>query len=103
MRTPKMYFSGNDDEHCYPLAYHLSIAKDDGLTEIRLFEAEPETVPGMFWCTAVEDVSEEGNCGRECDFYNPRNLKSGICSYKHKKFYVKGKEVLFLTNNEALK
>ncbi len=94
-RASKFYYRSEFDEMCYTLDYHLSDAKDEGLTEIELFEAIPETVGGMFWCRAVQECTEEGYCGKECEEYEPKNGKSGMCRHKSKTFYGRGQKVAF--------
>ncbi len=87
----KLYFGG-DDELCYPLEYHLMNAKEDGIEELELWEAEPEIFEGMFWCQAVCAVTEEGHCGKGCEDYTPKNGRSGMCIHKGK-FYTIGEKV----------
>jgi len=79
---------------CFDLRSHVEDARREGLTEIRLLEAVPEKVSGMFWCKAVDAVGEDGECGRQCQHYDPRNGKSGICKEKSI-LYTHGKEVVF--------
>lgn len=93
MKT-KSYFRTEDDERCYPLDYHLTDAKDEGLTEIELFESIPIRVDGMFWCKAVDEYGEDGICGRQCEQYEPKNGKSGMCRHKGH-FYEHGNKVMF--------
>lgn len=76
------YFRDEDSERCYPLKTHLEQAKEDGLTEIELFTAIPEKVAGFRWCHAVDDIAESEYCGKCCEFYEPRNKKSGICKHQ---------------------
>lgn len=94
-RASKYYFRTEDDERCYTLEYHLADAKDEGLTEIELFEAVPEKVDGMFWCRAVDECSEEGYCGWQCEEYEPKNGKSGMCKHKCNTFHTHGEKVVF--------
>lgn len=91
----KYYFRTENDERCYTLEYHLLDAKDKGLTEIKLFEAVPEKIDGMFWCRAVNECGEEGYCGSQCAEYEPKNGKSGMCKYKCSTFHNHGKKVVF--------
>lgn len=71
-----------DAEMCFHLDYHMDNARDEGLTEITLYEAVPEKVEGFFWCRAVDEVSEDGYCGKSCEDYEPKNGKSGMCRHK---------------------
>lgn len=94
----KFYFRGEFDEMCFRLHYHLSDAKSEGLTEIELFEAIPEKVGGMFWCRAVLEPTEEGYCGKQCEEYEPKNGKSGMCRHKSNTFYGRGPKEVFKVN-----
>lgn len=94
-RTSKYYFRTEDDERCYTLDYHLANAKDEGLTEIELFEAIPEKVDGVFWCRAADECAEEGYCGKQCEEYEPKNGKSGMCRHKCNTFHTHGEKIVF--------
>lgn len=94
-RACKFYFRTEDDQWCYSLKEHLADAKDEGLTEIELFEAVPENVDGMFLCRAVDEYAEEGYCGKLCEKYAPKNGKSGMCKHKCNKFYAHGEKAVF--------
>lgn len=96
--TPKYYFRFSQDEICYPIEYFSEVAKADGLSQITLYEAVPETVPGFFWCKAYELPCKEGEgtCGRTCQDYAPKNKKWGICSHKCPTFYYNsGEQVVY--------
>ncbi len=91
-RKAKYYFRGDDDELCYPLERHVENAKEDGIEELELWEAEPERFESIFWCKAVLAVTEEGHCGKECEDYTPKNGRSGMCIHKGN-FYTHGEKV----------
>ena len=92
----KLYFRDKDEPIAYHLDYHLGWAKGKGLTEIELYEAESEKAwTGMFFCKAVSEISEDGECGKYCPYYKPRNGKFGICKYRSNTFYSIGKKVKF--------
>jgi hypothetical protein len=90
----KYYFRNEDSEMCYTLDYHIEQAQEDGLTEIELFTAVPEKIDGMIWCKAVDDCGEKGECGKQCEFYEPRNGKSGMCKNQGR-FYEPDKKIKF--------
>lgn len=75
----KLYFN-NDDEYCYPPEYY-----DNG--EIVTL-AIPDKSKDYFYCKAKGEcfttIMDNGlnSCGKECDEYEPKNGKSGICKYK---------------------
>jgi len=80
MRT-KLYFETDDSKLCYPASYF-----DKG-TEV--FEAIPIKPQGVFWCKELSFVGNEG-CGRECEFYTPRNGKSGMCKFRSNTLFEQG-------------
>lgn len=98
-KTPKYYFRTEEDEFCYTLDYHLRNAKEEGLTEIELFEAKPQYIEGFFWCRVINDSGEDGSCGKKCIDYEPKNGKSGICKHKSNTFKTQGKKVMFKVNS----
>jgi len=78
---PKLYFK-DDDENCYGLQYHIDYMKENEIKEMKVFEAKPEHGTGMFFCKEYSEVGEvNGTCGKQCDLYQPRNGKSGICKH----------------------
>jgi hypothetical protein len=95
---PKFYFKTENSEMCYTLDYHLAKAKDEGLTEIELFEAVPIKDNNFFWCRAVDQIAEHGSCGKACFAYQPCNGKSGKCQFKQNTMFEAGKKVKFEIN-----
>jgi hypothetical protein len=93
--NPRLYFSSTDDECCYPLSYHMDVANEGGLTEIELFEAVPEKVDGIFFCREINEMGEDGSCGRICADYAPKNGKSGMCRHRHNRIYWHGNKSKF--------
>lgn len=95
MKT-KLYFRHKDDEHCFNKEFHFEKGKLNGQQTVVLYEAVPEKLDGVFFCRATEVVGEDdGGCGKLCEFYDPRNGKSGMCRHKDKTTYSPGKEVTF--------
>lgn len=92
---PKYYFLTELSEMCYTLDYHLTDAKEQGLTEIELFEAVPENNDKYFWCRAAEEIFEHEACGKSCIAYQPCNGKSGKCRFKQNTMFEHGKKVKF--------
>lgn len=95
MRKPKYYFESEDAEMCYTLEYHLSNARDEKLTTIDLYVAIPDKDPQIFFCKAVDECAEVGYCGKQCDDYEPKNGKSGMCRHKGH-CYTHGEKVTFI-------
>lgn len=82
----KFYFVDYEPEHCYQVDYF-----EDG--EI-VHLAVPDKSKDYFYCRAKGEsfltIMDNGlnSCGKECDEYEPKNGKNGICRYKtycHKK------------------
>lgn len=92
---PKYYFLTENSEMCYTLDYHLADAKEQGLTEIELFEGVPVKDDEYFWCRADEQIFEHEACGKSCIAYQPCNGKSGKCRFKQNTMFEHGKKVKF--------
>jgi len=92
------YFRSKYSALCYPLDYHLANAKDEGLTEIELLKAIPEKVGGFSWCKTLELFLDDGDCGKHCKEYAPKNGKFGMCRHKSRRSYSAGEKVLFKVN-----
>lgn len=84
-----LYFGANE-ELCYPLEYHLSEAAAEGCDRVVLYPAVPTTVQGMYWCRHYENIMTDGDCGRHCGSYQPRNGVSGMCRHRSNVLYEKG-------------
>jgi hypothetical protein len=71
----------NEEEgFCYELPYWYQYMQDNGILKLDVCEARVERGAGYFFCLEVCECGEIGNCGKlNCDFYKPRNGKSGIC------------------------
>jgi len=76
----KIYFADEVEDGCYDLDYFREYMQDNGLSEMKLFEAKRETGRDYFYCRKDDDVYDNsGSCGRFCDGYKPLNHKSGRC------------------------
>ncbi len=77
----KLYFDGND-ALCRTLPHHKELMELNGFTEITLNEAKISRVTGFFFCKAYFEMCESnGSCGKQCEYYIPRNKKSGCCRH----------------------
>lgn len=81
---------------CYPFTYHYYNAREEGLTEIELFEAIPDKADDFFWCRHYSNIglTQDKLCGKNCAGYAPRNGKTGICSHKTH-CYIAGEKIKF--------
>jgi hypothetical protein len=91
----KLYFK-EDDEMCYPLSYFKWLLDYENLEELTLYEAQRQDVPDYFWCREHQLPIEKskGGCGKVCEFYKPKNSKSGCCKHYSLKFYEPTDKVL---------
>lgn len=69
----KKYFSEHNDEYCYPINCFYR-----GDT---VYEAKACRNVDMFFCSIIRAPGEKGHCGKQCEYYNPRNKKNGICKF----------------------
>jgi hypothetical protein len=84
MSKKKMYFENEDANFCYSLNFHIENAKEEGLKEIELFEAIPDTMnKDIVWCTELEATSEKSECNKLCPYYKAP-LKGRICDLRGK-------------------
>jgi len=81
----KIYFDVNNDEsRGYTLKSWREIMKDEELDEIVLTPGIYETGSDYFYCLDIRDCLEkdDNTCGKlNCNEYEPRNGKSGICKH----------------------
>ena len=92
----KYYFCEQiNEEYSFTLDYLLDKMKDIGLEELSIREAVMDIGGEFFYCKAIGGIGEksEGGCGKECNLYEPRNGKSGICKeWRHSR--TSGKEYI---------
>jgi hypothetical protein len=78
----KLYFSELDDERCYTISAIKEQMAENGINELKVYEAKRVIGEDYFYCTEFQDIGEVGqDCGRFCSKYSPRNGKSGRCKY----------------------
>ena len=92
---PKLYFKTIDDTFCSSLESHLQDAKNEGLEEVTLIEADPDNDnPDFIWCTSEGECVERHMCKKsQCSSYNSKSGR-GVCSDRGNLFQ-HGDEVLF--------
>ena len=76
----KHYFLNKDEEYCFTKEHYVRRMNEVGLTYIAVYEAKKVRDKELIFCKAVGEPAEK-NCGRQCEFYSPRNGKSGICKH----------------------
>lgn len=76
----KFYFREDNDERCYLKKQIIEDMKEEGIIELKIFEAEINIGEGFFYCSKIGDAGEVGEgCGKFCKDYKPRNGKNGRC------------------------
>lgn len=95
MKKKEYFFENIDSNICYPLDYHMSNAKSDGLKEITLLTAILDNDnPDYVWCTRVGEMGDRAHCKKsQCAYYHSKSGR-GVCSHRGK-LYLHGEEVKF--------
>jgi hypothetical protein len=101
MSIVKYFFKDVEDERCYRKEYWLSEMKADGAEELKLYEAVVSDEKDFFYCKAIQEVGEKGECGKQCKDYAPRNGKSGCCKHLGKLY--EPSEIVTLNINSKIK
>lgn len=91
----KLYFENIDATFCQPLESFIADAKSEGLEEIILVEAIPDTeTKDYIWCTHYGEVVEKSECTKKaCTYYESKSGR-GVCSNRGN-LYLHGEEVKF--------
>lgn len=77
----KYYFT-KDSEACKTVEAHLEDMKDEGISELVVYEAKPEFGSPYFFCHEHGEIGDKnGTCGKQCPQYLPRNGRSGRCKH----------------------
>lgn len=92
-----MYFELHNEGNCYPLDYFIDRI-NDGEEKIELQVAKIVRGGGWYWCLVEGESGEvgDGNCGKNCADYKPRNGKNGRCCHSRNCYEPVG-EILILT------
>lgn len=98
----KSFFFENGAELCYRLSSHIENMIDAGIDELKLHLAERETDSGYFYCRFYGSVGEksDGECGKMCEGYEPRNGKSGACKHSGYTYDNAGRQFLLRIENK---
>ena len=81
MKKQKLYFGG-DDSHVESLEDHLRYAKDEGLSEIKLFEAIEYNESDYTWCIEAGMPVEKHQCKKSCCSSYASKSGRGVCNYR---------------------
>jgi len=78
----KLYFIEGEPEFCYHLDTIYEKMRSDGISKLKVFKAAMITGEPFFYCKKIGEVGETGEiCGKQCDYYEPRNGKNGRCRH----------------------
>lgn len=98
MKKTKFYFKHNDSSICKTRAYFDSYMDENNLSEIEVYEAEPEILGGgVFWCKKHKFCGDDttDSCGKSnCKDYEPRNKISGVCKHHTHWLYNHGDKII---------
>ncbi len=91
----KYYFKHDYSEKCYEYKYFYNYMKEFNLTEMVVYEAIKEKFNGIFWCKKYEFCGDDtiNYCGKQCEYYSPRNGKNGRCRFHTNDLYVHGDKI----------
>lgn len=90
-----IYFDNSEEGFAYGIKYYKEYLIENNEESIRLWKAIIEHGTDHFYCSHFDGFGSkyEGECGRMCEGYAPRNGKNGRCRYS-KNCYVWGDEYL---------
>ena len=89
----KLYFYGKYDKKPHTKGIIIKCMKDAGISSTEAYQAVICRDTDMFYCKKYNTAGEKGSCNRSCDYYSPRNNKSGICKH-HGCMYEHGEKVI---------
>jgi len=80
MKIEKLYFKNTDHTVCFSLKKHIEEAEKDGLKQITLVEAVPDTEnPNRILCKHSNKVTKKQDCNKSnCSFYSSKSGR-GSC------------------------
>ena len=83
MSKRKLYFCESVDDCSWTKDQFIDWMKENHVGELTLTEVKREIKSDYFYCRANDSCGErgDGECGRLCIDYEPRNGKSGICKH----------------------
>lgn len=88
----QFYFYNDYDEECYTKERIIEMMREDGVIGKKVFKAVKEDIKDVFYCREYTSLVDKGECGKQCESYDPRNGKSGICKH-HGNLYAQGEKV----------
>jgi hypothetical protein len=89
----KLYFSDIPEEIAHSLEFILEEMKEREIIELIVSVAERSLKSDYFYCKDIDENMDKtfGECGKQCESYQPKNGKWGCCKYREY-IYEPGKE-----------
>lgn len=77
----RKYYIGEDSELYYHLECFLNEMKENKIDKIQVEETIIDHNNRYRWCNKNDIIIENdaGCCGKDCEYYNPKNGKNGCC------------------------
>jgi hypothetical protein len=93
-----MFFGSEHEEMCYGIN-HFTDSMNEGESLI-ILKAVPCNHSDVFWCKEFTEMMEknQGGCGKSCEYYEPRNGRSGCCK-SHSHVYCHGEATTIKIEN----
>ena len=78
-----LYFTELNEETACTKAAIIAGMKDAGLESMVVSKAVRSIHEGFFYCSLYQlpTITDDDVCGKQCEGYQPRNGKSGICRH----------------------
>jgi len=77
----KLYFEDEDSTTPYSESYFLEQMKEDGITEMTVFEAILDKESDYIYCTDSNECYEKCECGNQCESYRSNNGEYNSCEF----------------------
>jgi hypothetical protein len=99
----KLFFNEDYDENFHTIDYFKEILTTHNLESIVLHKGKVEYGTDYFYCAEAMEVGmkDDPGCGRDCEWYEPCNGKSGRCRH-NKNCYTETGEIFKLTKDGKL-
>ena len=98
----KFYTSGELDWWSHPISYFKKYMREENVSEMILTEMKIDRYSNYRYCKELDsiiDLNEESVCGKQCEFYEPKNKVSGVCKHLDFTYDDTGKQFLLKFEN----
>jgi len=97
MKKEQFYFKSLDSDICYSKEYFIEYMKEHHLQEMEVYKAVPDLVGGgIFWCKKFKVCGGDSRetCGKQCDKYEPKNKRNGVCKHHTHWLFTHGEKIM---------